>query len=168
MQAERQHQHRFERELQERDRRLKQQEKAFVRMNGLQQTLETHILAWSTNRCHGCCVHLALQLSYQLPVINFTSLHHILALAGYVHIILTHKKLLFAFFLQKHQDEVCQLQERLRERSKENRRLKRNFDSIKELNDNMKKQVNSVYVNDCLNWSSMCSLYQWQVCQKKA
>lgn len=112
-------------------------------------------------------VHLALQLSYQLPVINFTSLHHNLALAGYVHIILTHKKLLFTFFLQKHQDEVCQLQERLLERSKENRRLKRNFDSIKELNDNMKKQVNSVYVNDCLNWSSMCSLYQWQVCKKK-
>lgn len=98
MQAERQRQHRFERELQERDRRLKQQEKAFVRINGLQETLETHILALSTNRCHVCCVHLALQWSYQLPVTNFTSLHHILALAGYVHIILMHKKLLFAFF----------------------------------------------------------------------
>lgn len=62
-----------------------------------------------------------------------------------------HKTLLFVFVLQKHQQEVSQLQERLREQSKENRRLKSNFDTIRELNDNMKKQVNSVCIDDCLN-----------------
>lgn len=46
---------------------------------------------------------------------------------------------------------MSQLQERLREKSKKNRRLNSNFDIIKELNDNMKKQVNNVPVNDYLN-----------------
>ncbi|KAA8588279.1 hypothetical protein FQN60_001473 [Etheostoma spectabile] len=44
--------------------------------------------------------------------------------------------------LKKHQQEVSQLQDLLRERNKENRRLKSSFDTIKELNDNMKKQLN--------------------------
>lgn len=46
---------------------------------------------------------------------------------------------------QKHQQELSQLQDLLRERNKENRRLKSSFDTIKELNDNMKKQVKSVH-----------------------
>ena len=43
--------------------------------------------------------------------------------------------------VQKHQREVSALQELLRERTKENRRLKSSFDTIKELNDTMKKQA---------------------------
>lgn len=53
---------------------------------------------------------------------------------------------------QKHQQEVSQLQDLVRERSKENRRLKSSFDTIKELNDNMKKKVKSVHIqalNQC-------------------
>ncbi|XP_046869762.1 coiled-coil domain-containing protein 138-like isoform X1 [Hypomesus transpacificus] len=42
---------------------------------------------------------------------------------------------------EKHQREVSGLQELLRERTKENRRLKSSFDTIKELNDTMKKQL---------------------------
>ncbi len=53
---------------------------------------------------------------------------------------------------QKHQREVSQLQDLLRERSKENRRLKSSFDAIKQLNDNMKKQVRSVHT--CRLWLS--------------
>lgn len=53
--------------------------------------------------------------------------------------------------MQKRQQEVNQLQVRLREQSKENRRLKSNFDTIRDLNDSMKKQVNGFCVNDCLN-----------------
>lgn len=49
-------------------------------------------------------------------------------------------------FYQKHQQELSQLQELLRERTKENRRLKSSFESIKELNDNMKKQVRDVHI----------------------
>eukprot|EP00064_Thunnus_orientalis_P019902 superscaffoldBa00005198_g20033 len=45
---------------------------------------------------------------------------------------------------EKHQQELSQLQDLLRERSKENRRLKSSFDTIKELNDNMKKQLNEI------------------------
>lgn len=45
---------------------------------------------------------------------------------------------------EKHQHEVSQLQEMLRERTKENRRLKASFDTIKELNDTMKKQLNEL------------------------
>ncbi|KAM3607165.1 uncharacterized protein V6R79_002650 [Siganus canaliculatus] len=43
---------------------------------------------------------------------------------------------------EKHQREVNQLQCVLRERNKENKRLKSSFDTIKELNDNMRKQLN--------------------------
>nr|XP_046219388.1 coiled-coil domain-containing protein 138-like isoform X2 [Oncorhynchus gorbuscha] len=39
-------------------------------------------------------------------------------------------------------EEVSQLQEQLSERTRENKRLKSSFNSIKELNDNMKKQLN--------------------------
>lgn len=42
---------------------------------------------------------------------------------------------------QKHQHELSRLQDLLREKNKENKRLKSNFESIKDLNDNMKKQV---------------------------
>lgn len=41
---------------------------------------------------------------------------------------------------------MSQLQALLRERNKENRRLKSSFDTIKDLNDNMKKQVKSVHI----------------------
>ena len=47
---------------------------------------------------------------------------------------------------QKHQREVSQLQDLVRERNKENRRLKSSFDTIKELNDNMKKQVKTIHI----------------------
>ncbi|XP_069554591.1 coiled-coil domain-containing protein 138-like isoform X2 [Brachyistius frenatus] len=45
---------------------------------------------------------------------------------------------------ENHQREVSQLQDLLRERSKEKKRLKSSFDSIRELNDNMKKQLNEI------------------------
>ncbi|XP_071763375.2 coiled-coil domain-containing protein 138 [Centroberyx gerrardi] len=45
---------------------------------------------------------------------------------------------------EKHKQEVIQLQDLLKERSKENRRLKSSFDTIKELNDSMKKQLNEI------------------------
>nr|XP_040057754.1 coiled-coil domain-containing protein 138-like isoform X2 [Gasterosteus aculeatus aculeatus] len=45
---------------------------------------------------------------------------------------------------EKHQQQVSQLQEVLREKCKENRRLKCSFDTIKELNEGMKKQLNEV------------------------
>ncbi|XP_070771359.1 coiled-coil domain-containing protein 138-like [Enoplosus armatus] len=92
LKAERQGQQQWERELQERERRLKQQEEAFGRLAGLEEMLHTRILAVE----------------------------------------------------EKHQQEVSQLQDLLRERSKENRRLKSSFDTIKELNDNMKKQLNEI------------------------
>ncbi|KAF3842986.1 hypothetical protein F7725_001835 [Dissostichus mawsoni] len=45
---------------------------------------------------------------------------------------------------EKHQQELSELQDVLRERSKENRRLKASFDSIKGLNDSMRKQLNEI------------------------
>lgn len=45
IQAERQSQQQWERELQERERRLKQQEEAFGRLSGLEEMLHTRILA---------------------------------------------------------------------------------------------------------------------------
>uniref|UniRef100_A0A671WNS7 Coiled-coil domain containing 138 n=1 Tax=Sparus aurata TaxID=8175 RepID=A0A671WNS7_SPAAU len=91
LKAERQSQQQWERELQERETKLKQQEEAFGRLAGLEEMLHTRILAVE----------------------------------------------------EKHQREVSQLQELVRERSKENRRLKSSFDTIKELNDNMKKEGSS-------------------------
>lgn len=44
-QAERQSQQQWERELQERERRLKQQEEAFGRLAGLEEMLNTRILS---------------------------------------------------------------------------------------------------------------------------
>nr|XP_033472899.1 coiled-coil domain-containing protein 138-like [Epinephelus lanceolatus] len=92
LKAERQSQQQWERELQERERRLKQQEEAVGRLAGLEEMLHTRILAVE----------------------------------------------------EKHQEEVSQLQDLVQEKSKENRRLKSSFDTIKELNDNMKKQLNEV------------------------
>ncbi|KAM4609397.1 coiled-coil domain-containing protein 138 [Polymixia lowei] len=85
-------QQQWERELQERERRLEQQEQALGRLTGLEEVVHTRILDVE----------------------------------------------------QKHQEEVGQLQDLLRERSKENRRLKSSFDTIKELNDSMKKQLNEI------------------------
>ncbi|KAK5890595.1 hypothetical protein CesoFtcFv8_014102 [Champsocephalus esox] len=45
---------------------------------------------------------------------------------------------------EKHQQALSELQEALRERSKESRRLKASFDSIKGLNDSMRKQLNEI------------------------
>ncbi|KAF1382407.1 hypothetical protein PFLUV_G00143470 [Perca fluviatilis] len=92
LKAERQGQQQWERELQERERRLKQQEEAVGRLAGLEEMVHTRI-----------------------PAVE-----------------------------EKHQQEVSQLQDLLRERTKENRRLKSSFDTIKELNDNMKKQLNQI------------------------
>ncbi|XP_017279313.1 coiled-coil domain-containing protein 138 isoform X2 [Kryptolebias marmoratus] len=44
----------------------------------------------------------------------------------------------------KRQQELSQLQDLLREKSKENKRFKSNFSTIKELNDNMRKQLNEL------------------------
>ncbi|XP_038576193.1 coiled-coil domain-containing protein 138-like isoform X1 [Micropterus salmoides] len=92
LKAERQSQQQWERELQERERRLKQQEEAFGSLAGLEEMVRTGMLAVE----------------------------------------------------EKHQQELSQLQDLLRERSKENRRLKSSFDTIKELNDSMKKQINEI------------------------
>ncbi|XP_029315230.1 coiled-coil domain-containing protein 138 [Cottoperca gobio] len=92
LKAERQSQQHWERELQERERRLKQQEEAVGRLVRLEEMLHSGI-----------------------PAVE-----------------------------EKHQQEVSRLQELLRERSKENRRLKSSFDTIKELNDTMKKQLNEI------------------------
>ncbi|XP_068428795.1 coiled-coil domain-containing protein 138-like [Clinocottus analis] len=92
LKAERENQQQWERELQDRERRLKQQEEAVGRLVGLEDML--HI---------------------RIPAVE-----------------------------EKHQQEVSQLQDLLRERSKENRRLRSSFDTIKELNDSMKKQLNEI------------------------
>ncbi|XP_034417481.1 coiled-coil domain-containing protein 138-like isoform X5 [Cyclopterus lumpus] len=91
LKAERESQQQWEKELQERERRLKQQEEAVGRLAGLEEMLHIRIPAEE----------------------------------------------------EKHQQEVSQLQDLLRERSKENRRLRSSFDTIKELNDGMKKQRSS-------------------------
>ncbi|TNN79403.1 Coiled-coil domain-containing protein 138 [Liparis tanakae] len=87
LKAERESQQQWEQELQDRERRLKQQEEAVGRLSGLEEMLQ----------------HPAEE--------------------------------------EKHQQEMSKLQDLLRERSKENRRLRSSFDSIKELNDSMKKQL---------------------------
>ncbi|XP_061081427.1 coiled-coil domain-containing protein 138-like isoform X2 [Conger conger] len=46
--------------------------------------------------------------------------------------------------LQEYQQEVHQLSETLKEKARENRRIKASFDSIKELNDTMRNQLNDV------------------------
>lgn len=45
------------------------------------------------------------------------------------------------FFAQQHQKEMESLRVVLREKTKENKRIKSSLDSIKELNNTMKKQV---------------------------
>lgn len=49
-------------------------------------------------------------------------------------------------FLQQHEAEVKQLTEALREITKENRRLKSSFDTLKEMNDSLRKQVKLVTI----------------------
>ncbi|KAL6100646.1 ccdc138 [Pungitius sinensis] len=93
LKAERYSQQRWQRELQQRERRLKQkEEEAVLRLAGMEEML------------HIC-----------LPAEE-----------------------------EKHQQQVSRLQEVLREKCKENQRLKSSFDTIKELNDGMKKQLNEV------------------------
>ncbi|XP_075965024.1 coiled-coil domain-containing protein 138 [Anarhichas minor] len=92
LKAERDSQQQWEMELQDRERRLKQQEEAVGRLAGLEEMLLIRIPAEQ----------------------------------------------------EKHQHEVSQLQDVLRERTKENRRLRSSFDTIKELNDSMKKQLNEI------------------------
>ncbi|XP_059199663.1 coiled-coil domain-containing protein 138-like [Centropristis striata] len=93
LKAERRGQQQWEKELQERERRLQQQEEERERrLKEQEEIIQTHIAAVE----------------------------------------------------EKHQQEVNKLQELLRERNKETRRLKSSFDSIKELNDNMKKQLNEI------------------------
>ncbi|XP_058478152.1 coiled-coil domain-containing protein 138-like isoform X2 [Solea solea] len=92
LKTERQSQQQWERELHERERRLKQQEEAFRRLSGLEEILHTRILAVE----------------------------------------------------EKHHQELCQLKDLLQQKNKENRRLKSNFDTIKNLNENMKKQLTEI------------------------
>ncbi|XP_028992341.1 coiled-coil domain-containing protein 138-like isoform X2 [Betta splendens] len=92
LKAERQSQQQWERELFERERRLKQREEAVGMEADLEDMIHARILAVE----------------------------------------------------EKHQQELSELQDLLRERSKENKRLKSSFDNIKELNDNMRKQLNEI------------------------
>ncbi len=48
------------------------------------------------------------------------------------------------FFLQQYQQEKSELDAALKQKTKENKRMKASFDSIKELNDAMKKQVRNL------------------------
>ncbi|XP_041055517.1 coiled-coil domain-containing protein 138-like isoform X3 [Carcharodon carcharias] len=50
----------------------------------------------------------------------------------------------FQIMKQQHAAEVSQLTNALKEKIKENKRLKSSFDTLKELNDSMKKQINNV------------------------
>ncbi|NXU56855.1 CC138 protein, partial [Turnix velox] len=50
----------------------------------------------------------------------------------------------FEIIKEQHRAEVKQLTEALRELSKENRRLKSSFDTLKEVNDSLRKQLNDV------------------------
>lgn len=55
VQAERQSQQQWEKELQERERRLKQQEEAFERLTGLEEMIQTRIRAVEEVRLHIQC-----------------------------------------------------------------------------------------------------------------
>ncbi|XP_034550402.1 coiled-coil domain-containing protein 138-like isoform X2 [Notolabrus celidotus] len=92
LRAERQSQHEWERELEEREKRLKQHKEAFGKLAGLEEMLHTRMYAVE----------------------------------------------------EKHKHELGQLQDLLREKNKENKRLKSSFDIIKEQNDNMKKQMKAI------------------------
>ncbi|NXJ77544.1 CC138 protein, partial [Trogon melanurus] len=50
----------------------------------------------------------------------------------------------FGIMKEQHEAEVKQLTEALREITKENRRLKSSFDTLKEMNDSLRKQLNGV------------------------
>ncbi|CAI5656409.1 unnamed protein product [Oreochromis niloticus] len=92
LKAERQNQQQRERELHERERRLKRQEEAFLKLAGMKEMVHSRIVTIE----------------------------------------------------EKHQHELSRLQDLLREKNKENKRLKSNFETIKDLNDNMKKQLNEI------------------------
>ncbi|XP_039456463.1 coiled-coil domain-containing protein 138 isoform X3 [Oreochromis aureus] len=92
LKAERQNQQQRERELHERERRLKRQEEAFLKLAGMKEMVHSRIVTIE----------------------------------------------------EKHQHELSRLQDLLREKNKENKRLKSNFETIKDLNDNMKKQSNEI------------------------
>lgn len=47
-------------------------------------------------------------------------------------------------FLKQHEAEVKQLAEALREITKENRRLKSSYDSLRDVNDSLRKQVSFI------------------------
>ncbi|KAM6934514.1 LOW QUALITY PROTEIN: coiled-coil domain-containing protein 138 [Xenentodon cancila] len=92
LKAARQSQQQRARALDERDRRLKQQEEAFGKLAGLEEMVLVRILAIE----------------------------------------------------EKQQQDLRELWDLLREKNKENKRLKSNFVTIKELNDNMRKQLTEI------------------------
>lgn len=92
LRAERLKQLQWEKELQDREKKLKQQEEALEKLVGLEEMLHSQMLSAE----------------------------------------------------EKHQQEVLHLQHILRERTKENKRLKSSFETLKDLNDNMKKQLNDL------------------------
>uniref|UniRef100_A0AAV2K428 Coiled-coil domain-containing protein 138 n=1 Tax=Knipowitschia caucasica TaxID=637954 RepID=A0AAV2K428_KNICA len=92
LQSERQKQLQWEKELQEREMKLKQQEDALQKVVGLEEMLHSQMLTAE----------------------------------------------------EKHNHKILHLQNLLREKTKENKRLKTNFDTLKDLNDNMKKQLNEL------------------------
>ncbi|CAM9275455.1 unnamed protein product [Lampetra planeri] len=91
-QAGRQSQQQWEKELQEREMRLKREEEVLGRLSGLEEMLHTRLLDID----------------------------------------------------EKHRQELDQLNNLLREKNKENKRLKSSFDTMKALNENMKKQLDEV------------------------
>lgn len=106
-------------------------------------------------------VYLILHLSCRLSVLNFILLQLILTLVEYFRSILIYRKSSFPISPRNSnmRRDSCR---RAFERSKENRRIKNNFDTVKELGDNTKKRVNRAHMNDCFSWSSVCSSRQWQ------
>ncbi|KAK7939611.1 hypothetical protein WMY93_002937 [Mugilogobius chulae] len=92
LKTERQNQLEWEKKLQERETRLKQQEEALQRLENLEEILHSNILTAE----------------------------------------------------EKHKQEILHLQNLLREKTKENKRLKSSFETLKDMNDNMKKQLNEL------------------------
>lgn len=82
----------WELELQEREKKLKQQEEALQKLVGFEEMLQSKMLSAE----------------------------------------------------EKHTQEIHKLQHLLREKSKENKRMKSSFETLKDLNDNMKKQLNDL------------------------
>ncbi|KAJ6667452.1 hypothetical protein lerEdw1_016573 [Lerista edwardsae] len=53
----------------------------------------------------------------------------------------------FQIIKEQHEAEIQQLSEALKEKTKENKRLKSSFDTLKELNDTLKKQASTALIN---------------------